>query len=309
MRIRVGILRAGWQFVNGWLRLVVAKSPELVQDSFVLPMPPPIDSPAPFRLARGQPVLVGMIHTGPTPGCPGQCPPVAALAEEAARQARLYQSHGFEAVLVENMFDVPYHRREVPPETTAAMAVIVGAVRTAAPALPCGVQILAGANLAALAVAHACGAHFIRCEAFVFGHLADEGYLEADAARLLRERSRLGADGITIWADIQKKHSSHAMTADLSASDWTMAAEDNLADAVIVTGRHTGQEADLPWLEQVRASTDLPVVIGSGLSAENIARYLPHADAFIVGSSLKHDGNWRNPPDPTRLARLRDAVQ
>ena len=271
-------------------------------------MTSPPDSPAPFRLTRGQRLLVGMIHTGPTPGCPGDCPPVPELAEEAARQAALYQAHGFDAVLVENMFDVPYHRREVPPETIASMALIVGAVRATTPALPCGVQILAGANLATLAVAHACGAHFIRCEAFVFGHLADEGFMQADAAKLLRERARLGAEDIAIWADIRKKHSSHAMTADLSAADWAMAAEDNLADAVIVTGRHTGHEADPDWLSEVRAATTLPGVIGSGLTADNIGAYLPHADAFIVGSSLKYDGNWRNPPDPERLARMREAV-
>ncbi|MFM7181662.1 MAG: BtpA/SgcQ family protein [Verrucomicrobiales bacterium] len=267
------------------------------------------DSPSPFRLARGQRVLVGMIHTGPTPGCPGHCPPVSELAAEAARQAELYQSHGFDAVLVENMFDVPYHRREVPPETIAAMAVIVGAVRAATPSLPCGVQVLAGANLAALAVAHACGAHFIRCEGFVFGHLADEGSMQADAAGLLRERSRLGADHISIWADIRKKHSSHAITADLRASDWAMAAEDNLADAVVVTGRHTGHEADPTWLREVRDATYLPVVIGSGLTADNISSYLPHADVFIVGSSLKFDGNWRKAPDPQRLACMREAVE
>jgi membrane complex biogenesis BtpA family protein len=170
------------------------------------------------------------------------------------------------------------------------------------------VQILAGANLAALAVAHACGAQFIRCEGFVFGHLADEGFLQADAAGLLRERSRLGAEQVAIWADIRKKHSSHAITSDLTAADWAMAAEDNLADAVVVTGRHTGHEADPTWLREVRAATRLPVVIGSGLTAANIGSYLPHADAFIVGSSLKYDGNWRNPPDPDRLAKMREAV-
>lgn len=271
-------------------------------------MDPSPTTPASFRLARGQRVLVGMIHTGPTPGCPGSCPPVADLSAEAARQAVLYLDHGFDAILVENMFDVPYHRREVPPETIAAMTRIVGAVRAATPSLPCGVQILAGANLPALAVAHVCGAAFIRCEGFVFGHLADEGGMQADAANLLRERKRLGAESIGIWADIRKKHSSHAITADLGAADWAKAAEDNLADAVVITGRHTGQEADPLWLRDARAATRLPVVIGSGLTPENIGSYLPHADAFIVGSSLKYDGDWRNPPEPERLARMREAV-
>ena len=268
----------------------------------------PLVSPTPFRLARGQRVLVGMIHTGPTPGCPGKCPTVGELAGEAARQAALYQDCGFDAVLVENMHDLPYHRREVPPETTAAMALIVASVRSTVPHLPCGVQILAGANLAALAVAHACGANFIRCEGFVFGHLADEGFMHADAATLVRERTRLGAQSVAIWADIRKKHSSHGITLDLGAADWAMAAEDNLADVVVITGRHTGHETDPLWLREARAATRLPVAIGSGLDSSNITCYLPHADAFIVGSSLKHDGDWRKAPDPGRLKRLRDLM-
>ena len=52
-----------------------------------------------------------------------------------------------DGVLVENMHDVPYLNRRVGPETTAAMAAVCSAVRSRVPSsMPCGVQILAGAN-------------------------------------------------------------------------------------------------------------------------------------------------------------------
>ena len=256
----------------------------------------------------GKASLVGMIHTGPLPGAPRPCPGLEVLAARAAREARVYADHGFDAVLVENIHDLPYHRRVVPPETVAAMTVVVQAVRAAVPALPCGVQILAGANDAALGVAVATGCTFIRCEGFVFGHLADEGWMDADAATCLRKRALLGAGGIAVWGDIRKKHSAHAATADLTPADWVHGAEWNGADAVVVTGRHTGVEADAGFLGECRSHASVPVVVGSGITAANLPRYLPLADAFIVGSSVKEGGDWRNPVDPARVRALAAAA-
>jgi predicted TIM-barrel enzyme len=45
---------------------------------------------------------------------------------------------------------------------------------------------LAGCNFSALAVAHTCSLQFIRAEAFVFSHVADEGIMNASAGKLLR---------------------------------------------------------------------------------------------------------------------------
>ena len=85
------------------------------------------------------------------------------------------------------MHDRPYLKGSVGPEIVAAMAVIGAEVRRAVP-LPLGVQVLAGANLSAVAVAHACGASFVRVEGFVFAHVADEGVIESSAGALLRYR-------------------------------------------------------------------------------------------------------------------------
>src|SRR5207253_11209362 len=119
--------------------------------------------------------------------------------------------------------------------------------------LPCGVQILAGANHEALAVAHAAGLDFVRVEGFAFAHVADEGIMESSAASLLRFRRHIGAERVQVWADVKKKHASHALTADVGIGETAAAAAFMRADAVVVTGSATGAEADERDVAEVRA--------------------------------------------------------
>src|SRR5439155_20052417 len=148
-------------------------------------------------------------------------------------------------------------RRAVGPEIVAAMTAIGREIRRAVP-IPLGVQVLAGANREALAVAQACGGAFVRVEGFVFAHVADEGLSESDAAELLRYRRAIGAEGIRVFADIRKKHSAHAITADVSLVEVARAAEFFLADGVIVTGTATGREADPREVNEVSAAVGIP---------------------------------------------------
>jgi membrane complex biogenesis BtpA family protein len=188
---------------------------------------------------------------------------------------------------------------------------IVGAVRAAiAPSIRLGVQILSRGEKEALAVAHATGADFIRCENFVFAHVADEGLLaHAAAGPLLRYRRNIGAANVLILADIQKKHASHAITADLSLADLAHGAEFFGADAVIVTGTVTGQPTDPLDVEVARKATRLPIVVGSGVTPDTVATLFTHADALIVGTAIKHDAHWSNAVDPIRAQQMVDAAR
>jgi membrane complex biogenesis BtpA family protein len=187
--------------------------------------------------------LIGVIHVGALPGTPEAHDPLAAIVERAAHEARIYHEHGFHGLMIENMHDRPYLKGAVGPEIVAAMTAIGREVRRAA-ALPLGVQVLAGANLEAMAVAHACGAAFVRAEGFVFAHVADEGIIESSAGRLLRYRKAIGADAVRVFVDIKKKHSAHAITSDVDLVETAHAAEFFLADGLIVTGVATGRAAD-----------------------------------------------------------------
>jgi len=248
--------------------------------------------------------LIGMVHLRALPGtaCSKKTP--NQIVDIAVDEAAKLVEYGFDAVLIENMHDTPYLLREVGPEIVAAMTVAMQAVVDAVDC-PVGIQILAGANRAAIAVAHATGAHFIRAEGFAFASVADEGIMDvADAGPLLRERRRIDADTIAILADIQKKHSSHALTADLSIGDYARGADFMGADGVIVTGSHTGHAVDIDQLREVRGATELPILVGSGVTPGNVKDIFQFADAAIVGSAIKQDGNWANQLDATRCKAL-----
>lgn len=248
-------------------------------------------------------LLIGMIHVGPLPGAPGWTGDLGAILDRALEEAILYQQAGFHALLLENMYDRPYLiGSQVGPETVAAMAVLGSAIRREVE-LPLGVQVLAAANEQALGVALACRADFLRVEGFAYAHVADEGWIEGCAGSLLRKRDQWKANHIRIFADIKKKHSSHAVTADLDLAEMARGCEFFQADGLIVTGTATGTPADPDHLQQVSQATALPCWVGSGVSAENLSTF-SQAQGWIVGSSIKQDGYWDGPLSGARLAAL-----
>jgi hypothetical protein len=252
--------------------------------------------------------VVGVIHVGALPGTPASALGVGALAELAVREAALYREGGVDGLMVENMHDVPYLRGGVGPEVVAAMAVVARAVKAEA-SLPVGVQILAGANVESLAVAHAAGLDYVRVEAYAFAHVADEGLIQSSAAELLRFRRKIGADGVRVWADVKKKHSSHAITADVSLGETCAAVEFMRGDAVIVSGSATGEPPRAADVEEAGSHCRIPVLLGSGVTPENVAEFFEAADGFIVGSYFKEGGLWSNTVDPARVGRMVETVR
>lgn len=252
--------------------------------------------------------IIGMVHVHALPGTPGHNGSMQMIIDAALRDAATLRQAGVDALLIENMHDLPYLRRAVGHEVSTSMTVVAYLIKRAF-ALPTGIQILAGANQAALAAGHAAGLDFIRAEGFVFGHLADEGWMDADAGPLLRYRKQIGADNMLILTDIKKKHSAHAATADINLLDTAHAAEFFKSDGIIITGNATGKEASRAELKELHGQTKLPIIVGSGINEENIHRYAPTCDGFIVGSSLKKDGDWMQEVEYERAARLVAALK
>jgi len=260
-------------------------------------------------LSSPQKIIVGMIHVGALPGTPRCRESIEESAARAAEEARIYAAEGFDALMIENMHDAPFLKGGVGPEIVAGMTAVGVAVRSAAP-LPLGVQVLAAANHEALAVALAVGADFIRAENFAFAHVADEGLMPtAEAGPLLRYRKQIDAEQVRIIADVKKKHSSHALTADISLADAARAAEFFGADALVVTGPATAEPAAVADVQCVKQAVKLSIWIGSGVTPDNLPELWPRADAFIVGSSCKRDGLWSNEVEPERVRRLMRAVE
>ena len=262
-----------------------------------------MDSLTQFRERFGAPrALIGMLHVGALPGTPAARLSIDELIEHTVTEAKIYRDAGFTALALENMHDRPYLKGGVGPEITAAMTALAREVKRET-GLVLGIQVLAAANREALAVALASGADFVRVEGFVFAHVADEGVIESCAGELLRYRRTIGAERVLVFADIKKKHSAHAVTSDVSLAETAKAAEFFLADGVIVTGRASGEEASPEEVRDTAQAVRLPVIVGSGMSVQNLARFAD-AHGFIIGSSLKQGGVWSNPLDRTAVASM-----
>jgi len=247
--------------------------------------------------------VVGVIHVGALPGTPKGERSVGELVREAREEAKVYRECGVDGIIIENMHDVPYLKGEVGPEIVAAMTAIGIEVKNQCQ-LPVGIQILAGANIEAMAVAHAADLDFIRAEGFAYAHVADEGIIEASAGKLLRYRKLIGAERVQVWTDVKKKHSAHAITADVSLGETAEAVEFMGADCVIVTGSVTGQAPKVTDIQEAKSHCHLPVFLGSGISESNLEQFYEEADGFIIRTSFKVDGLWSNAVDPLRVTQL-----
>lgn len=256
---------------------------------------------------KGGKWIIGMVHVDALPGTPLHSSPIQSIVNKSVEEALKLQYAGVDAILIENMHDVPYLKRIVGPEIVACMTAVSVELRKRI-LLPIGIQILAGANKEALAVALAAGFDFIRAEGFVFGHLADEGYMDSCAGELLRYRKMIGAEHILIFTDVQKKHSSHAITADICVKEHVETAAYFRSDGIIITGSSTAKEALLDDVKAAHQNTNLPVIIGSGITTSNIESYWDFADAFIIGSGFKFDGKWENSISEERVKLFMDKV-
>ena len=252
--------------------------------------------------------IIGMVHVDALPGTPKYLGDVKSIINNAVKEAEIYRAFKLDAVMIENMHDIPYLNRNVGPEITALMSIILYEIKKQL-GMPCGIQILAGANNNALAAAHSAEADFIRAEGYVFAHVADEGMFNSDAGELLRYRKQIGADNVKVFTDIKKKHSSHAITADVDIVDTAKASEFFLSDGVIITGSSTGKEPSLEEIKAVKEAVEIPVLAGSGITADNVNVYLEYCDGLIIGSYFKKEGKWFNPVDPERIRTFMERVK
>jgi membrane complex biogenesis BtpA family protein len=246
-------------------------------------------------------LLIGVLHLRPLPGAPLYDGDLEKVYEHALMELDVFKRHALDSVIVENFRDMPYFPGRVPAETVAAMAAVSREVVRAA-GMPVGVNVLRSDGEAAVAVAAASGAHYVRVNVHMGAVAADQGIVQGSSQLSVRLRSALKSR-VLIFADVGVKHAAPlaARRLDIETRD---VAERGLADAVIVTGDRTGLEANTGDIDVVREATDLPLLIGSGATPENIDRVLPRVNGLIVGSYFKKDGAGRNDVEPARVERF-----
>lgn len=252
--------------------------------------------------------VIGMVHLLPLPGSPQYAGDLRAVREAAFRDAAALAEGGVHGLMLENFGDVPFFPGRVPAYVVSHMTAIAQAVRGRFD-LPLGINVLRNDGRSALAVAHAADAQFIRVNVLCGTRVADQGILHGIAHELLRERKMLGAETIKILADVDVKHSAPLAPRPL-ADEIEDTIHRGLADGLIITGSGTGKATAL---EKVRAAKAVahstPIFVGSGVTADSIADYLPFADGFIVGTAFKRDGLATNPVEPGRVRALLTRVR
>lgn len=252
-----------------------------------------------------QKFLAAMIAVRALPGSPLYEGDNQKVIDLALADLEIYKRFGVDSVVLENDFDLPYMRPPLTEESIALMLEVAKRVRSEFDG-PIGIQMLEAANETALEIAHKADLDFIRVEGYVFAHVGTSGIIEGCAAKLLRQRKALNAQHIKVFADVKKKHCAHTLTSDLDITDEVKQADLCLVDGVIITSKFTGIEPDQNDFTKVREVTKLPIIVGSGMTPENIKEFLPIADGFIVGSVFRRDGKFLGDTEAERVRVFMD---
>ena len=247
-----------------------------------------------------RPALIGVLHLKALPGSPGHMLSMEEILERALDDARALEEAGFDAAVVENYGDAPFPADSLSPASVAAMAVVADRVRREC-SLRVGVNALRNDARAALGIASAVGASFVRVNVHTGVYATDQGFIEGRADETLRYR-RLLSQRVAILADVHVKHA-----VPISQPDIARAARETayrgMADGLIVTGPATGEPVDIDELRRVReAVPDRRLFVGSGATAETVQALLSVADGIIVGTAIKPNRDPSYPVD-VRLAR------
>jgi hypothetical protein len=240
-----------------------------------------------FRTSRP---IIGAIHLPPLLGYP-EFPGFDVAIQNALHDLRTLERGGVNGVIFENNYDIP-HTVSVSPAVVSAMTRIGNALRSATK-LPMGVSVLWNDFQAALSIAKTLDFQFVRVPVFVDTVKTDYGVIKGDAKAVRVFRKSLDAENIALFTDIQVKHAELLSKRSLAAS--ARLAVRNGADALIVTGKWTGNAPHIDDLEDVRTAVhDFPILIGSGLGLDNATSLLRVADGAIVSTALKKETPGRH---------------
>lgn len=253
--------------------------------------------------------VIGMCHLAALPGSPAFGGALGQVRELLLADADALARGGVHALMIENFGDVPFYPERVPATVVAHLAVLAAEVRRKFD-LPLGVNVLRNDGRSALAVALAAGCQCIRVNVLSGARVTDQGVVQAIAHDLLRERAALGAGHIEILADVDVKESTPLGVPLPLEEEIDDVLHRGLADAVIISGANTGSGAAVEHVRRAHAAvrrglepgeTPRPVLIGSGMTPENLPALWSLADGFIVGSYFKQGGRARAPVDPARV--------
>lgn len=252
--------------------------------------------------------IITMLHLDPLPGDPryhyGDC--MERVVEHARADLHALQDGGVDGIMFSNEFSLPYerHMRFVTP---AAMARVVGELKPQL-TVPFGVDCISD-GMATIELAAAVGADFVR-GTFCGCYVGDGGLYDNDFSQLLRRKAALHLDELRMFYFLNPESDRNLDTRPLPdiAKSLTFKAA---PDALCVSANAAGENVNTQLMESVRAviRTDTAIVCNTGCRIDTIAEKLSAADAAIVGTTFKKNGDFHERVDAQRVRDFMDEVR
>jgi membrane complex biogenesis BtpA family protein len=251
--------------------------------------------------------IIGMLHLKPLPGSPiydGKG--LSEVIEIALKDAKALVEGGVNALQVENYNDPSYFPNAAPAESISALTVVAHEVRKRFPSIPVGICLLADPE-ASIAIAHCVGAQYIRATFFTEASVDVSGLVTRLPHAILRYRKFLDPS-IKIIADVHIKHSAPLGQRPIEEAAYDAAYF--LADAILISGKHTGMPTDIEEVKRVKkVLPEFPIYIGSGVNKTSVVELFEYADGAVCGSALKFDGVSTNDVDKNRVVEFMKIVE
>jgi predicted TIM-barrel enzyme len=237
---------------------------------------------------------------------PASAPSMSWYEDFLFSNASIFADAGVKAIKVQD------ETREVgaaSERTVARMAALGRGFRKAFPEIELGIIVQAHDARAPLAIADAADADFIRLKVFVGAAVNAEGLRPGLGVEATQYREMIGRTDIAIYADVHDR-TAHPLVpvAHETAALW---AEGAGADAIVITG--ASFDDSLARVVAARqAGVQAPIVIGGGITEQNVGSALDCADAVVVSTALRREGAalddmrlW----DRDKILRLMEAAQ
>lgn len=229
--------------------------------------------------------IIGMIHFPPLVGYP-EFPGLNYIIKKAIKETKILSNGGVNAIMVENNYDLP-HKEFVDQEVIAMMTFLTQKICQTT-TLPIGVSTLWNDYKTSLAICATTRANFIRVPAFVDTVQTTYGLMKKRSKEVIALKKKLNLKHVAILADVQVKHSK-MINKDKTLSQSIREAVKAQADAIIITGKWTGDSPKLDDLKIARKSANnrFPLLIGSGVTKNNVKQLLQYTNGIIVGTAIK----------------------
>ena len=256
-------------------------------------------------LKKGKKPILGMVHLAALPGSVHFSEPFEKTAERAKREYNTLIENGFDGVILQNTGDVP--APETGDEATIAFMTKAGLMLRSKSDNIIGVNVLMNGSKAALAIAKAIHADFVRIKINSGVVATSTGMVAANPHDVLLFRNRIDARNIDMIGDLYDRTAAPVgpfpleVLADLALRHADMA-------ALVISGYdHQDLIARLKLLREKLPKALL--VIGGGAKKSNLSQLMHLCDGLIVGSSIKSGGGFLDPIDPEKASAFMDEAK